>query len=124
MQKGESNMASIKCSPSAAVAFEIEQRAKREGRSRGDMMVKLLQHALATSAPIDIETGTLDKIERGHSSGVAAACWLSGPIFAAVQRLAREEDRSQSWVVRDLLRCELRRRGAMPTPEGAPPIPA
>jgi hypothetical protein len=117
-------MASMKCSPSAALAFEIEQRAKREGRSRGEMMVRLLEHALATSAPIDIETGTVDKIERGHSSGVAAACWLSGPIFAAVQRLAREDSRSQSWVVRDLLRCELRRRGVLPTPAGAPPSPA
>jgi hypothetical protein len=93
-------MASMKCSPSAALAFEIEQRAKREGRSRGEMMVQLLQRALATSAPIDIATGTVDQIERGHSSGKAAACCLSGPIFAAVRRLASEQDRSQSWVVR------------------------
>jgi hypothetical protein len=104
---------SLKFSPPLAVAYELRQRALKEGRSLGDMILRLVESALAASQPIEIENGKIDKIERG-TRGKATAAWLSPPIASAIQSLAQELGRSQSWIVRDLLRTELRRRGVLP----------
>jgi hypothetical protein len=76
-------------------------------------VLRIVERAIASSPPIEIENGMVDKIERGASSK-SVACYLSPPIATAVQRLASEQSRSQSWIVRDLLRTELRNRGLLP----------
>ena len=109
----------IKFSPPATLAFELRQRALREGRSLGDMVLRIVESAIASSPPVEIENGMVDKIERGASSK-SVACYLSPPIATAIQRLALDQRRSQSWIVRDLLRTELRRRGVLPPVPTAP----
>ena len=105
----------IRFTAPVAVQFELRQRALREGRSLADATLRVVEKGLAASPPIDIESGTIDKVERG-SVGKATACYLSPALAKSIQRLAAEQRRSASWVVRDLLRCELRNRGLLPTP--------
>lgn len=63
----------------------------------------------------DIMLIDLDRRKIPQEMAVATAAFLSGPLAAAIKRAAAEQDRSQSWTLRDLVRCELRHRGLLPT---------
>jgi hypothetical protein len=57
----------------------------------------------------------VDQVERRSGSGKKiTAAYLSPPLANAVRKLAKDTGGSTSHVVRDLLRCELRRRGLLP----------
>jgi hypothetical protein len=72
-------MASLKFSPPLTLAYELRQRALKEGRSLADVILRAVERGLAASQPIEIENGKIDKIERG-ARGKAIAAWLSPPI--------------------------------------------
>jgi hypothetical protein len=98
------------------VDHELRERARREGRTLSDTTLRAVERGLALSPAIDMPEAAVDVAERNGHGGKAVACYLSGPISGAVRRLADEAQRSQSWTVRDLLRCELRRRGLLSSP--------
>jgi hypothetical protein len=60
----------------------------------------------------------VDVAERG-SKGRSVAAYLSPPLSSAIQRLALEQNRSASWVMRSLIRDVLRSRGELPTADHA-----
>jgi hypothetical protein len=74
---------------------------------------------VATMPALDSPEAAVDKVERkiGRTS---VAVYLSKALATAVRKLATAQDRSASWIVRDLLRTELRRRGILPTPADQP----
>jgi hypothetical protein len=114
-------MPQIRFCPSLAMDYEIRQRALKEGRSNSDVVYRLVERGLEISPGVTLpEEAHVDRVERGAGGSKATACYLSGPISGAVNRLARDEQRSASWIVRDLLRTELRRRGILPTPAEQP----
>ena len=106
-------MSHLKFSCPLKVDLELREIARREGRTLSEVILRCVLNGLESS-PVEMdEEAVIDKVERGHR-GNAVAVYLSRPIAAAVRQLARDEERSQSWIVRRLLRDELRRRGALP----------
>jgi hypothetical protein len=107
-------MPQIRFCPSLAMDYEIRQRALKEGRSNADVVYQLVQHGLETTPGVTLPEANVDRIERGAGGSKATACYLSGPISGAVNRLARDEQRSASYIVRHLLRTQLRQLGLLP----------
>jgi hypothetical protein len=112
-------MPTLKVVVDTATAFRLHQLALSKGRSMSETMRLLIERSLMTEPGTPEPDAMLDKCERTKGN-VQSAAYLSGPLAKAIKRLAVEQDRSQSWTLRDLLRCELRRRGLLPTPAGAP----
>jgi hypothetical protein len=111
-------MATLKTVLSTAVAFELRQAALRQGRSVSDHLRTLVERSLNNKAPA-LPDAMVDACERTRGN-VQMAAYLSGALAKALREHARQLDRSQAWTLRDLVRCELRRRGVLPTPAGAP----
>jgi hypothetical protein len=103
----------------AATNVEIRQRAHRDGRTLSDTILRAVQQGLGAS-PVENNTAIVDRIERGASGAKATGAYLSAPLSSAINALAAEQERSASWVMRDLIRCELRNRGLLPTPADNP----
>jgi hypothetical protein len=91
--------------------IELRERARREGRSLSDTILRAVQRGLG-SLPSEMPEAVVDRAERG-SRGRATACYLSQPLARAIHELAIKHDRSASWVTRDLIRSELKRRGLL-----------
>jgi hypothetical protein len=108
-------MSSLKFNAPLAFDLGLRERARREGRTLSDVILRAVQRGLA---PDDgaMPDAIIDKVERSGRGNTSAAAYLSGPIASAVRQLSQQQRRSQSWTVRYLLRCELRRRGLLPTP--------
>jgi hypothetical protein len=75
---------------------------------------------MASAPQMPDDTAIVDVAERGKA-GRATAAYLSAPLSSAIQRLAREGDRSASWVMRSLIRDALRARGELP-PDANNPV--
>jgi hypothetical protein len=60
----------------------------------------------------DVAIGMTRRFGRGKRT---KALYLSPPLSGAIRKIARTEKRSESAVVRELLRFELRRRGMLPS---------
>jgi hypothetical protein len=106
-------MATLKTVLDTATAFQLRQAALRQGRSTSDYLRRLVERSLNTETPA-MPDAMVDKVERTKGN-VQTAAYLSGPLAAAaVRKLAQEQDRSQSWTLRDLVRSELRNRGLLP----------
>jgi hypothetical protein len=105
-------MPSIKFSPDQAVAYKLHRRALAEGRSIAAVVKNIVDKEMAVaSVPDAVAT---------HDNGAkkVVAAYLSSALADAIQHIATETSRSTSWVLRDLVRCELRRRGILaPAPE-------
>ena len=97
--------------------FELREAARKSGRTISDTALRFVERGMALSPTVAMPEAAVDVAERNGSGGRAVAAYLSGPIAAAVRQLAHEAQRSQSWTVRDLLRCELRNRGILPPSE-------
>jgi hypothetical protein len=95
---------------------QIREIAGKTGRPISEVCLRAIVKGLDPVPATANDTAVIDAAERG-SGATTAAAYLSGPIAKAVRKLALEQQRSQSWTVRDLLRVELRRRGLLPTPE-------
>jgi hypothetical protein len=96
--------------------LELRQRAHREGRTLSDVILRAVERGMAASPTVmPNDTAIVDQAERG-TGGKATAAYLSPPLASAIQHLAAEQRRSASWVMRDLIRSELRHRGVLPTP--------
>jgi hypothetical protein len=98
-------MATLKLVVSPVTAFQLRQVALRDGRSLSETLRRLVERGMMTVAPVDMPDAVVDKIERGAGK-VMTPAYLQGPLAAIIRRLAVEQDRSQSWIVRDLIRCE------------------
>jgi hypothetical protein len=106
----------VKISMSVTGRYQLHQESLRQGRPPSEIARRFVESGLAKSvnaAPPDPEIST-DKIERSARGNKVAAVYLSGPLASAIKNLSVAESRSQSHVLRDLLRCELRRRGLLP----------
>jgi predicted transcriptional regulator len=97
------------------LACEVRQRALKQGRSNSDIVCQALEQVFAASPNVDSPEAVVDVVERGSHGSRAVALYLSKPIAGAVRQLAQQQQRSESWIVRDLLRAELTRRGVLPT---------
>jgi len=111
-------MATLKTVLSTAVAFEVHQAALRQGRSDSDYIRRAVEHSLNHESP-PLPDAMVDACERTKDR-VQIAAYLSGTLAKALREHAHQLDRSQAWTLRDLLRSELRRRGVLAIPEGAP----
>jgi hypothetical protein len=65
-----------------------------------------------------VATPAVDKHDNGQK--VVVGAYLSGTLAHAIETLAAETDRSVSYVMRDLIRSELRNRGILPSPTSTP----
>jgi Ribbon-helix-helix protein, copG family len=104
-----------------ATDMEIRQRAHRTGRTISDVILKAVERGLGSS-PAETPDAVVDVVERGSSGSKNVAAYLSPPLAKGIQKLAAEHQRSASWVMRDLIRSELRRRGVLPTPAEMPGV--
>jgi hypothetical protein len=98
--------------------FQVRHRAQRMGLSVSEFCRRAIQKDL-TGVMAEMPDAVVDKVERGSRGARAVAAYLSPPLATAIARLSRDTQRSTSWVLRDLIRCELRRRGILPTPSHA-----
>jgi len=96
-----------------ATAFRIRQAALTQNRSAADIIRRAIDRSLEAPTTIADDCFVADKGQRNRNGKICAA-YLSRPIAAAVRELAAAEGRSQSHIVRGLLRTELRRRGLLP----------
>jgi predicted transcriptional regulator len=97
--------------------LELRERARREGRTISDVALRAVERGLAASSPVEMPEGVVDRVERGSQGSKSVAAYLSPPLSGAIQRLAHEQNRSASWIMRSLIRDALRQRGLLPTPE-------
>jgi hypothetical protein len=109
-------MPSIKITVSAVEEFLTRQVALRQGCSLSDVVRRGLKQIINSPAShIEMPEAVVDQLERRNGQGKKiTAAYLSPPLAGAVQKLAAEMGTSQSHVIRDLLRNELRRRGLLP----------
>ena len=99
-------------------AYRIRQAALREGRTVADIIRRAVDQHVDTHTPNAVEDDCIiaDEGPRHHGSGRMTGAYLSGPLASIVRRLADEQGRSKSNVVRGLLRQALRERGLLPSP--------
>jgi Ribbon-helix-helix protein, copG family len=90
-------------------AVALRQAALRRGTSISDVVQRLV------ATHLEAPTNSDCMVETNKRSGRVSACYLSNNLADAVRDLAAQNGYSQSWVIRDLLRSELRRRGLLPT---------
>jgi hypothetical protein len=102
--------------------MELRERARKEGRTISEVVLRAVQRGIDASPPTEMPEALIDRAERNAKGSKATAAYLSPPLSHAIAEIAREQNRSASWVMRDLLRCELRRRGILPTPPTAPTV--
>ena len=105
----------VKISMSPTARYQLHQEALRQGRADSEIARRFVESGLAKAvnkAPPDPEV-SVDKIERNARGTKVVAAYLSGPLASAIKSLSIAESRSQSHVLRDLLRCQLRRRGLL-----------
>jgi predicted DNA-binding protein len=110
-------MQSIKFSAPLVVAFELEKLAKQQGRSVSEVVRLVVERGLTVMPDAKMPEAVCDRMERGSPGSKAVAAYLSPPLSRAIQRLANEQERSASWVMRLLIRESLRARGLLPIPE-------
>jgi hypothetical protein len=101
-------------------AYAFRQGALREGRALADYVRKCAMRGLAADPPVEMPDAAVDREEMNNGKTTVAA-YLSGKLANAIKQIARETGRSQSHIMRDLIRCELCNRGLL---AGAVPIAA
>ena len=100
--------------------MELRERARKEGRTISDVVLRAVQRGIDALPPVEMPEALVDRAERNAKGSKATAAYLSPPLSHAIAQISREQGRSASWVMRYLIRCELRRRGLLPMPAGAP----
>lgn len=109
-------MPSMKVFLSRSEEIHLDEVATRKGLSRSGLARRAVQTLLASaSSSIPAPEAQVDELERRNGQGKKiVAAYLSPPLANAVKKLSKDTGSSTSHVVRDLLRCELRRRGMLP----------
>jgi hypothetical protein len=118
----------IKVPLPAHVAHRLYQESQRHGCPMNAIGLKAIERYLGTLSSVTPDPEiAVERIEfdNGYTATTVA---LTKQIASTVERLAREQERSRSWIVRSLLRDALRARGlwtktetaAVPTPAEAP----
>jgi hypothetical protein len=98
----------LKFTAPLSLDIELRRLASTQGRTLGETILKAVQAGMASAPKMPDDTAIIDQCERGKA-GRATAAYLS-----AIQRLARESDRSASWIMRSLIRDASRARGILP----------
>jgi Ribbon-helix-helix protein, copG family len=93
-------------------AIALRQAAMKRGTS--------ISHVVQRLVADHLEAPTTDDCLVEEKRGRVSAAYLSNALSDAVHALAQQNGESQSWVIRDLIRSELRRRGLLPSPTSAP----
>jgi Ribbon-helix-helix protein, copG family len=106
-----------------ASAYRFRQAALREGRTVADFVKRCAEKGIAGSPPVAMPDAEIAREERNAHGHTTVAAYLSGPLAKVIKELAAQTGRSQSHVMRDLIRCEARRRGLLSTPNAAPTSP-
>jgi hypothetical protein len=115
MSKKDRIMPHLKFSISTVEEYQARQMALKRGISLAEVARRALQEYIASAAAhVQAPAAVADRLERNDQGKVTAA-YLSPPLAKAVRRLASETKASTSHVIRDLQRCELRRRGLLPS---------
>jgi hypothetical protein len=96
-----------------ALDFEIRERARKQGRTISDLLLRIVESSMGKSPP-EMPEAIVDVAERNGKGTKAVAAYLSQPLASAIRKIADEERRSTSWVVRSLIRDALRQRGLLP----------
>lgn len=108
-------MPSIKFNVSTAEEYHGRQITLRQGISLAELARRGFQKIINSPASdVEMPEAVVDQLERRNGQGKRiTACYLSPPLAGAVRKLAREQNSSQSHVVRELLRHALRERGLL-----------
>jgi hypothetical protein len=104
-------MPSVKTSVDTATAYKLHQKACRENRTISDVIKRAIINDLAI-APVATPDAAVERHDNGQRKVVGA--YLSSTLADAVERLAIEQGRSQSHIMRGLIREALRARGVLP----------
>jgi hypothetical protein len=114
-------MAILKFSIDQVGARRFRDAALREGRMLGEFVRRCAERGLSGTPPVEMPDAAVDR-EEMQNGKVTVASYLSGPLASAIKQIAAESDRSQSYVMRGLIREALRARGVLPAlPEKAQP---
>jgi hypothetical protein len=119
-------MPSLKFNCDQVTAYQFRQAALREGRSVAEYVKRCALTGMVASPPITMPDAEVVREERNMDGKTTVAAYLSGKLASAIKQIARETGRSQSHVMRDLIRTELRNRGLLPSPgavTGTEPTP-
>ena len=89
-----------------ATSYRIREAALRQGRSVADVIRRAVEQYVDAYAPnaVDGDYIATDEGERRNGAGKMTGCYLSGPLAAVVMRMSKDEGRTQSAIVRSLLR--------------------
>jgi hypothetical protein len=112
-------MPTIKITLSIAEECELRHRAQRAGMSISEHARRAIAKDLRGGE--QMPDASVDTFERSSGAGKGVAAYLSPPLSRAIAQLAQDQDRSRSWIMRDLIRCELRRRGLLPSDDATAP---
>jgi hypothetical protein len=111
-------MPTLKVSISTIEELQARQVAARQGCSIAEVFRRGLQTVIASaSSYVANAEAVVDATERRSRQGGKriVSAMLSPPLSGAVAKIARNERRSESSVLRELIRFELRRRGELPS---------
>jgi hypothetical protein len=106
-------MPTIKVTVDITEECQLRLRAQRSGMSISEYARRAIAKDLRSGEQMPDDS--VDTFERSSGAGKGVAAYLSPPLSKAIAQLAHDQDRSRSWIMRDLLRTELRRRGLLPT---------
>jgi hypothetical protein len=106
-------MPSASTSIDTETAYRLHRKALAENRTVSDLIRKAILNDLEKSpAPFIESDAVIERHDNGSKRVVGA--YLSRSLASAIQRIALEQDRSQSYVLRGLIREALKMRGALP----------
>jgi hypothetical protein len=110
-------MPAIKVTVSAVEEAQARAAAAKKGLHIAEILRLALQSYLASAqAHTEVPDAIFDRQELQTRQGKrVVAAYLSPPLAGAIKKLAAKEKASTSHVLRDLIRCELRRRGLLPS---------
>ncbi len=109
-------MPSVKITFDIPTGYKLHQRSLQLGVSQAEVGRRALDQYLGR-APV--AEAAIEQHQVGDTKQLVGA-YLSDALATAIERLATETRSSKSHVLRDLVRCELRRRGLMPPSTPAP----
>lgn len=105
----------IKFNADQVLMYRLRQKALHENRTLSDVARRACEAGLGQVEAIPGDAA-IETMRGGGYKPVVTAAYLSGALAAAVKQLADDTDRSTSYVMRDLIRSELKRRGLLPSP--------
>jgi hypothetical protein len=106
-------MATLKFTIDQVGARRFHEGALREGRMLGEFVRRCAERGLSENTTVTMPDAEVVREERNMNGKTTVACYLSGSLASAIKQIAAETDRSQSYVMRSLIREALRARGVL-----------